>query len=136
MGKLDVIDLSVDPSARYTLWSGLLGGFFLSMAYFGTDQSQVQRYLSGKSIAESRMGLLFNGAVKIPMQLLILFVGVMVFVYYQFNQPPIFFNQAELARVQATDSAQHLHALESQHQRAFDEKREQLWRLDRALKDG
>jgi Na+/proline symporter len=105
------------------------------MAYFGTDQSQVQRYLSGKSIAESRMGLLFNGAVKIPMQLLILFVGVMVFVYYQFNQPPIFFNQAELARVQATDSAEHLHALESQHQRAFDEKRDQLWRLDRALKD-
>lgn len=136
LGRLDVIDLSIDPSARYTLWSGLLGGFFLSMAYFGTDQSQVQRYLSGKSISQSRMGLLFNGAVKIPMQFLILFVGVMVFVYYQFNQPPIFFNRAELARAHATDSGQHLHALESQHQRAFDEKREQLWRLDRALTGG
>lgn len=136
LGRLDVIDLSLDPSARYTLWSGLLGGFFLAMAYFGTDQSQVQRYLSGRSIAESRMGLLFNGAVKIPMQFLILFVGVMVFVYYQFDRPPIFFNQAELARAQATASAPELRALEAEHQRAFAEKREQLWRLDRALGTG
>jgi len=136
LGKLDVIDLSTDLSARYTLWSGLLGGFFLSMAYFGTDQSQVQRYLSGKSIAQSRMGLLFNGAVKIPMQFLILFVGVMVFVYYQFNQPPIFFNQAELARARATQSADRLQTLETEHQQAFAHKREQLWQLDRALADG
>lgn len=136
LGKLDVIDLSTDPRARYTLWSGLLGGFFLAMAYFGTDQSQVQRYLSGKSLAQSRTGLLFNGVVKIPMQFLILFVGVMVFVYYQFNQPPIFFNQAELARARATESASALHTLEAEHQAAFVHKREQLWRLDQALSTG
>src|SRR5690606_31880376 len=87
MGKMEMIDLSWDPSNRYTLWSGMLGGFFLFLSYFGTDQSQVQRYLSGKSITESRLGLLMNGLVKIPMQFLILFIGVMVFVFFQFYKP-------------------------------------------------
>jgi SSS family transporter len=136
LGKLDVIDTSFDPAARYTLWSGLLGGFFLSMAYFGTDQSQVQRYLSGRSVAQSRIGLLFNGELKIPMQFLILFVGVMVFVYYQFNQPPLFFNQSELARVQDTVHVDRLRELDAAHGKAFVEKRAQIWQLDRALSGG
>lgn len=133
LGKLEALDLSVDPSARYTLWSGLLGGFFLSMAYFGTDQSQVQRYLGARSTTESRLGLLFNGLVKIPMQSLILFVGVMVFVFYQFNAPPVFFNQAELERAKHTAFAGKLAALERAHTDAFEHKRTEIWRLDQAL---
>lgn len=93
-GKLDVLDFSVDPNNRYTFWSGITGGFFLALSYFGTDQSQVQRYLSGKSMRESQLGLAFNGVFKIPMQFFILFVGVMVFVFYQFHQTPIHFNPA------------------------------------------
>jgi Na+/proline symporter len=133
LGKLDAVDVSLDPSARYTLWSGLLGGFFLAMAYFGTDQSQVQRHLGARSIAESRLGLLLNGLVKIPMQSLILFVGVMVFVFYQFNAPPIFFNQSELARAKQTPWAGKLDALERAHTTAFERKRTELWQLNQAL---
>jgi SSS family transporter len=133
LGKLNAVDLSVDPSTRYTLWSGLLGGFFLAMAYFGTDQSQVQRYLGARSIAESRLGLLFNGLVKIPMQSLILFVGVMVFVYYQFNAPPIFFNQSELARAKQTPYAAELDTLERAHAAAFEHGRTEIWQLEHAL---
>ena len=133
LGKLNAVDVSLDPRARYTLWSGLLGGFFLAMAYFGTDQSQVQRYLGARSLTESRLGLLFNGLVKIPMQSLILFVGVMVFVFYQFNAPPIFFNQSELARAKQTPLAGKLSALEQAHVAAFERKRTELWALDRAL---
>jgi len=133
LGKLDAVDISVDPSARYTLWSGLLGGFFLAMAYFGTDQSQVQRHLGARSITESRLGLLLNGLVKIPMQSLILFVGVMVFVFYQFNAPPIFFNQSELARAKQTPWAGKLDALERAHTTAFERKRTELWQLNQAL---
>jgi SSS family transporter len=133
LGKLNVIDFSADPSRRYTLWSGLLGGFFLATAYFGTDQSQVQRYLAGQSITQSRLGLLFNGLVKVPMQFLVLLVGVMVFVFYQFNLPPIFFNQPELARVYRTPHAAHAAALERDHQAAFGRKRAEIERLDAAL---
>jgi SSS family transporter len=133
LGKLDALDFSTDLSTRYTLWSGLLGGFFLAMAYFGTDQSQVQRYLSARSVAESRLGLLFNGLVKIPMQSLILFVGVMVFVFYQFNAPPILFNQAELARAKQTPLAGKLAALEQAHVSAFEHKQSEIWQLSRAL---
>ena len=133
LGKLNIIDLSADPSRRYTLWSGLLGGFFLAMAYFGTDQSQVQRYLAGRTITESRLGLLFNGLVKVPMQFLVLLVGVMVLVFYQFNLPPIFFNQPELARVYQTPHAAHAAALEREHQAAFARKRSEIERLDAAL---
>jgi solute:Na+ symporter, SSS family len=99
MGKLNAITLDFDWNDRYNLWSGLIGGFFLSMSYFGTDQSQVQRYLGGKSIAESRLGLLFNGFIKIPMQLLILLIGVLVYVFYLFQTPPVFFNPSEVDRV-------------------------------------
>lgn len=94
LGKMKIIDLSVDPSNRYTLFSGLTGGLFLFVSYFGTDQSQVQRYLGGKSLKESRLGLMFNGLLKIPMQFFILLLGVMVFVSFQFNEPPIIFNEA------------------------------------------
>ena len=96
MGKLNVVDFTFDLNNRYTFWSGMLGGVFLFMSYFGTDQSQVQRYLSGKSLTESRLGLLFNGILKVPMQFLILFVGILVFVFFQFNQAPIHFNNANL----------------------------------------
>src|SRR5210317_1325650 len=102
-GKLDVLDFSVDPNNRYTFWSGITGGFFLALSYFGTDQSQVQRYLSGKSMRESQLGLAFNGVFKIPMQFFILFVGLMVFVFYQFNYTPIHFNPAARAVLQAPD---------------------------------
>lgn len=102
-GKLEVLDFSLDPNNRYTFWSGITGGFFLALSYFGTDQSQVQRYLSGKSKRESQLGLAFNGIFKIPMQFFILFVGVMVFVFYQFNDTPIHFNPAARAALQAPD---------------------------------
>ena len=91
-GKLKVLDFSFDLNTRYTFWSGITGGFFLALSYFGTDQSQVQRYLSGKSVRESQLGLLFNAIFKIPMQFFILLVGVMVFVFFQFNPAPIHFN--------------------------------------------
>jgi SSS family solute:Na+ symporter len=94
LGKMEIIDLSPDLSNRYTLLSGLTGGLFLFLSYFGTDQSQVQRYLGGKTLKQSRMGLMFNGLLKIPMQFFILFVGIMVFVSFQFNKPPIFFNES------------------------------------------
>ncbi len=94
LGKMEIINLDIDPGNRYTLWSGLTGGLFLFLSYFGTDQSQVQRYLGGKTLKESRMGLMFNGIMKIPMQFFILLVGIMVYVSFQFNKPPIIFNQS------------------------------------------
>ena len=93
-GKMEVIDFSFDLNNRYTVWSGLIGGTFLMLSYFGTDQSQVQRYLSGKSVKEMQWGLMFNGLLKVPMQFFILLIGVMVFVFYQFNQAPVNFNPA------------------------------------------
>src|SRR4029079_7909443 len=123
LGKMNVVDLSPDLGNRYTLWSGLVGGCFLAMSYFGTDQSQVQRYLSGRSVTESRLGLLFNGLLKVPMQALILFVGVMVFVFYQFNAPPLSFNEPELRRVHETPRGAELRALETAHRGAFERKR-------------
>ena len=96
MGKLDAVDFSFDFQRRYTFWSGLLGGFFLALSYFGTDQSQVQRYLAGGSLAAGRFGLLFNAVLKLPMQFFILLTGVMVFIFFQFEKPPLFFNQPAL----------------------------------------
>lgn len=106
LGKLNVITTGNTPAGynwndRYNLWSGLIGGFFLALSYFGTDQSQVGRYLTAKSISESRMGLLMNGLVKVPMQFLILLVGAMVFTFYQFNPAPLFFNQTQVEKVKA-----------------------------------
>ncbi|AVR46149.1 sodium:solute symporter [Christiangramia fulva] len=93
-GKMDILDFSFDLENRYTLWSGLIGGTFLALAYFGTDQSQVQRYLSGGSVRESQLGMIFNGLLKVPLQFFILLVGVMVFVFYQFHEAPLNFNPA------------------------------------------
>ena len=93
-GRLHAVDFSADVHRRYTFWSGLLGGFFLALAYFGTDQTQVQRYISGASLRESRLGLMFNAVFKIPMQTFILLLGALVFVFYQFERPPVFFNRA------------------------------------------
>ncbi len=102
-GKMKVLDFSFDLNNRYTVWTGILGGTFLMLSYFGTDQSQVQRYLSGKSVKESQLGLLFNGLLKVPMQFFILLVGVMVFVFYQFNSTPINFNPAAIAAIQNSE---------------------------------
>src|SRR4029079_14359535 len=101
-----------DVKDRYNFWSGITGGLFLALSYFGTDQSQVGRYLTGRSITESRLGLLFNGVLKIPMQFLILFVGILVFVFYQFSTPPLLFNDSLRERVQKTDKAGEYAALE------------------------
>lgn len=94
MGKLNAVEWKFDINERYTVWSGIFGGLFLSLSYFGTDQSQVQRYLTGRSLRESRMGLMFNAVLKIPMQFFILLLGVFVFVFYQFEKQPVFFNEA------------------------------------------
>jgi SSS family transporter len=100
-GRLEMMDTSPDPSRPFTLWSGLIGGMFLAMSYFGCDQSQVQRYLSGRSLTESRLSLLFNAFLKVPMQFLILLTGVLVFVFFHFHPAPLLWNRAELAKVEA-----------------------------------
>jgi solute:Na+ symporter, SSS family len=133
LGKMNVVDFSPRLDSRYTFWSGITGGFFLAMSYFGTDQSQVQRYLSGRSITESRLGLLFNGLFKVPMQFLILFVGVMVFVFHQFQPAPIYFNQAALDAAHRTPRAGELRALEGQHAALFARKQAAIARLETAL---
>lgn len=104
-GKINLIDLTLDPNNRYNLWSGLAGGFFLALSYFGTDQSQVARYLSGKNLREMRLGLIFNGILKIPMQFFILLCGVMVFVLLQFTGSPAFFNEKVLTEAKATEQS-------------------------------
>jgi Na+/proline symporter len=112
LGKLQAIDFSLDPSRRYTVWTGVFGGLFLSLSYFGTDQSQVQRYIGGASLREGRLGLMFNAVLKIPMQFVILLLGALLFVFYQFAPHPVFFNQAEWRR-HAQDGR--FRAIEAQH---------------------
>lgn len=102
LGKMNVIDLSFDLSNKYNIWSGLIGGFFLALSYFGTDQSQVSRYISAKDLRQSRMGLLMNGFVKVPMQFFILLLGVLLFVFYQFKPAPLFFNNNETEKLEAS----------------------------------
>jgi Na+/proline symporter len=123
MGKLQAVDFSMDPSKRYTFWSGILGGFFLSLSYFGADQSQVQRYLAGNSLRASRIGLLFNALVKVPLQFLILLLGAMVFLFYQFEKPPIFFNQPSYQRAVEHGYGPQLNALQIQFDDVFAKKR-------------
>ena len=115
LGKLDVIDTSWDPNDKYTLWSGLIGGFFLQLSYFGTDQSQVQRYLSGQSMQQARQGLWMNGALKIPMQFFILLTGVLVFVFYLFHPTPLHWNEANLAAARRLDGTALIRELEAEH---------------------
>ena len=102
-GKMDILDFSYNPETRYTFWSGITGGFFLMLSYFGTDQSQVGRYLSGKSAKESQMGLIMNGILKVPMQFFILLTGVLVFVFFQFNDAPLHFNPTNVEKVKASE---------------------------------
>ncbi|MCA0931084.1 sodium:solute symporter [Lutimonas saemankumensis] len=123
-GKMEVLDFSFDLNNRYTVWTGFLGGTFLMLSYFGTDQSQVQRYLSGKSIRESQLGLLFNGFLKVPMQFFILLVGVMVFVFYQFNNSPLNFNPSATDVVKESIYAEEYDALEKNHLNLLQEKKE------------
>ncbi|HEU5248063.1 MAG TPA: hypothetical protein VFU09_13320 [Candidatus Udaeobacter sp.] len=124
MGKLEAVNFSVDPHKRYTFWSGLIGGFFLALSYFGADQSQVQRYLAGGSLKESRLGLLFNAAVKVPMQFFILLLGAIVFMFYQFEKPPLYFNQPAYQRAAENGYAQQLAALQTQFDDVFAQKRD------------
>ena len=123
LGRMNVIDWKFDINNRYTVWSGLIGGFFLQLSYFGTDQSQVGRYLTGSSIGQSRLGLIMNGLIKIPMQFLILLIGVLVFVFYQFNQPPLFFNNYEVQQVKQSNFANEYNKLEKQYSDAFEQKK-------------
>ncbi|TYB74335.1 sodium:solute symporter [Bizionia myxarmorum] len=121
-GKMEILDFSFDLNNRYTFWSGIIGGTFLMLSYFGTDQSQVQRYLSGKSVREMRLGLIFNGLFKVPMQFFILLVGVMVFVFYQFNKAPINFNPVASEMVLNTEYADEFEGLEAEQDLIFDTK--------------
>jgi SSS family transporter len=114
-GKMDILDFSFDFENRYTFWSGIIGGGFLALSYFGTDQSQVQRYLSGRSIKESRMGMIMNGMLKVPLQFFILLVGVMVFVFYQFNNAPLNFNPAATETVLSSDYGNRYEDLMEEH---------------------
>jgi len=134
MGKLEVVNFDFDLSNRYTFWTGMLGGVFLFLSYFGTDQSQVQRYLSGKTLTESRLGLLFNGIFKVPMQFLILFIGVMVFIFFQFNRPPVHFNEANLQKLENTAYSGQLEALREQHNEIFEARRGEVRNLIGALR--
>jgi SSS family solute:Na+ symporter len=134
LGKLHAVDFSLDPSRRYTVWTGVLGGLFLSLSYFGTDQSQVQRYIGGASLREGRLGLMFNAVVKIPMQFIILMLGALLFVFYQFAPHPVFFNRAEWDR-HAQDSR--FRAIEADHAEALAQTRSAIraWTQARASDD-
>lgn len=137
MGKLNVVNFEFDLSDRYNFWSGITGAVFLFLSYFGTDQSQVQRYLSGRSLAESRLGLMMNGLLKVPMQFVILLIGVLVFVYYQYNQPPIFFNEAVREEISLdAEYGEDFQAFEEEYQTVFKEKKALVGVLNEAVKSG
>ena len=123
-GKLEILNFDLNTSSRYTFWSGITGGLFLALAYFGTDQSQVQRYLSGQSVRESQLGLIFNAIFKIPMQFFILLVGVMVFVFYQYNPSPLNFNPAATEAILSSDRAEEYQLLQQGHLDLEREKKE------------
>jgi Na+/proline symporter len=135
MGKLEAVTFSVDPHKRYTFWSGVIGGFFLALSYFGADQSQVQRYLAGGSLKESRLGLLFNAAVKVPMQFFILLLGAIVFMFYQFEKPPVYFNQPAYHRAAENGYAPQLAALQTQFDDVFAQKRAAIRAVSSASPD-
>lgn len=133
-GKMNVIDLEFNPNSQYNIWSGLIGGFFLQMSYFGTDQSQVGRYLAGSSIGQSRLGLLFNGIVKVPMQFCILFIGIVLFVFYQFVMPPIIFNRFETNKILSSSYANEYRELEERQKSIFDQKQVHVRQLVEAMR--
>jgi SSS family solute:Na+ symporter len=115
LGKMNVIDTTFDLREKYNVWSGIIGGFFLALSYFGTDQSQVGRYITGKNLNQMRMGLLFNGAVKIPMQFGILLIGVLLVAFYQFEKPPLFFNDVEVKKLENSSFNSAYQDLETKH---------------------
>jgi SSS family transporter len=121
-GKMEILDFSFDLNNRYTFWTGIIGGTFLALSYFGTDQSQVQRYLSGKSLKEMQLGLIFNGLLKVPMQFFILLVGVMVFVFYQFNQSPVNFNPIASQEVVNSKHAEEFQRIQNEQDQIFNDK--------------
>lgn len=122
-GKMNIVDFSTDPEEKYTIWSGITGGFFLALAYFGTDQSQVGRYLSGKSVRESQMGLIMNGLLKVPMQFFILLTGVMVFVFFQFNPVPLNFNPNNKLMIEKSKYKNEYHTLEKKLETLSEDKK-------------
>jgi len=124
-GKMEVLDFSFDLNDRYTFWTGIIGGSFLALSYFGTDQSQVQRYLTGESVDQSRYGLLFNGLLKVPMQFFILMVGIMVFVFYQYNSAPLFFNTQVEKQMMVSDRSSEYGSLQNEY-RLLESERQQL----------
>jgi solute:Na+ symporter, SSS family len=136
LGKLNLVNLNYDITDRYNIWSGLIAGTFLFLSYFGTDQSQVARYLGGTSVTESRMGLLFNGLLKIPMQFVILFIGVLVYVFYLFNQSPVFHNQVLMEKAKASSHAPVIINLESEYFEVSGRKRVEVNSLVEALHSG
>ena len=133
LGRLNVVNFAFDWKDRYNFWSGIIGGGFLALSYFGTDQSQVQRYLGGRSIGQSRLGLLANGVVKVPMQFIILFIGAMVFVFYQFVTPPLFFNPVETAAIKNSSYGDAYAKLEMDYERLNGEKQEQIRKMLAAI---
>ncbi len=135
MNRLDAIDTSFDWNNRYNIWSGIIGGFFLQLSYFGTDQSQVGRYLTGSSVAQSRLGLLMNGMLKVPMQFFILLIGVMVFVFYQFHTPPVFFNPVEVRKAGTGLYAAGFDSINQAWQEAHQEKAARVKNLVLAVHD-
>jgi Na+/proline symporter len=127
LGKLEAVDFSMSPDRRYTFWSGLFGGLFLSLSYFGTDQSQVQRYIGGAALREGRLGLMFNALLKIPMQFFILVLGALLFVFYQFQpNTPVFFNRVEWERHSQGENASQFIALEQKHAALHQIKQEKI----------
>jgi SSS family solute:Na+ symporter len=136
MGKLNLIDFSFSFGNRYNIWSGIFGGMFVALAYFGCDQSQVQRYLTGQSVTQSRLALLFNGAAKVPMQFVILLIGAMVFVFYQFSPPPLFFNPVESAKIQSSAYGAEYASLQKRYEEIFQEKSRLLQTYLNAEKSG
>lgn len=134
MGKMNLVSFEFNLNDRYNVWSGLIAGTFLFLSYFGTDQSQVARYLTGASITESRLGLIFNGLLKIPMQFLILFIGILVYVFYLFNQPPIFHNQVLKQRAEQTSEGPNIRKFESQYTDIYQQKRKIVDELVTAVK--
>lgn len=136
MGKMNIIDTKFDWNNRYNLWSGIIGGFFLQLSYFGTDQSQVGRYLTGSSITQSRLGLVMNGLVKIPMQFFILMIGIMVFAFYQFHQPPLFFNPNETKKIENSEWSSQYEQLNKDYNLLHNQKQKYLENYVNALHSG
>lgn len=136
MGKLNLINLNFNLSDRYNIWSGLIGGLFLYLSYFGADQSQVGRYLSGSSVTESRLGLIFNGLLKIPMQFIILYIGILIFVFYQFNQAPLIHNRALYEQAIHTPASAKISELETAYDAVFNQKKKAAEEMVSAIQQG